>query len=121
MHDAGTVLNQALLDGQVHGALAQALGGALFEEMRYADTGQPSSATFMDYLCPTSAEACFPLVAEHLVTPSPFTALGAKGSGEGLVDELPGRAGQRCRGRAGAGRRRASTGCRCTATCSTRC
>ncbi|EKT80825.1 aldehyde oxidase [Rhodococcus opacus M213] len=89
VHDAGTILNQTLLDGQVHGALAQALGGALFEEMTYSDSGQPTAGTFMDYLCPTSAEACFPLTSDHLETPSPLTRLGAKGCGEGSSMSLP--------------------------------
>jgi 2-furoyl-CoA dehydrogenase large subunit len=89
VHDAGTILNQTLLDGQVHGALAQALGGALFEEMTYSGSGQPTAGTFMDYLCPTSAEACFPLVTDHLQTPSPLTRLGAKGCGEGSSMSLP--------------------------------
>jgi 2-furoyl-CoA dehydrogenase large subunit len=89
VHDAGTILNQTLLDGQIHGALAQALGGALYEELTYSDSGQPTAGTFMDYLCPTSAESCFPLVNDHVVTPSPLTRLGAKGSGEGSSMSLP--------------------------------
>ncbi|TQC42794.1 xanthine dehydrogenase family protein molybdopterin-binding subunit [Rhodococcus sp. WS4] len=89
VHDAGTILNQTLLDGQVHGALAQALGGAMFEEMTYSDSGQPTAGTFMDYLCPTSAEACFPLTSDHLETTSPLTRLGAKGCGEGSSMSLP--------------------------------
>jgi 2-furoyl-CoA dehydrogenase large subunit len=89
VHDAGTILNPALLEGQVHGALAHALGGALYEELRYADSGQPTAATFMDYLCPTSAEAMYPLISDHLETPSPYTTLGAKGCGEGSSMSLP--------------------------------
>jgi 2-furoyl-CoA dehydrogenase large subunit len=89
VHDAGTILNKTLLEGQVHGALAQAMGGALFEELTYSDSGQPTAGTFMDYLCPTSAEACFPLVSGHLETPSPLTRLGAKGCGEGSSMSLP--------------------------------
>jgi 2-furoyl-CoA dehydrogenase large subunit len=89
VHDAGTVLNQTLLDGQVHGALAHALGGAMFEEFTYSEGGQPTSATFLDYLCPTTAEAGFPLVTDHVVTPSPLTPLGAKGSGEGSAMSFP--------------------------------
>ncbi|VVJ21970.1 Carbon monoxide dehydrogenase large chain (EC [Amycolatopsis camponoti] len=88
VHDAGTILNPTLLEGQVHGALAHALGGALFEEMRYTDAGQPT-ATFMDYLCPTSAETTFELNSDHLETPSPLTRLGAKGCGEGSCMSLP--------------------------------
>ncbi|WP_020661417.1 MULTISPECIES: xanthine dehydrogenase family protein molybdopterin-binding subunit [Amycolatopsis] len=88
VHDAGTILNPTLLEGQVHGALAHALGGALFEEMRYTDAGQPT-ATFMDYLCPTTAETTFELNSDHLETPSPLTRLGAKGCGEGSCMSLP--------------------------------
>ena len=89
VHDAGTVLNPALLEGQVHGAIAHALGGAFYEEMRYSADGQPASATFMDYLCPTAAEATFPLVSDHIQTPSPYTVLGAKGVGEGSSMSVP--------------------------------
>ena len=76
------------MEGQVHGALAHALGGALLEEMRYTDAGQPT-ATFMDYLCPTAAETSFELVSDHIETPSPLTRLGAKGCGEGSCMSLP--------------------------------
>ena len=89
VHDAGTVLNQTLLDGQVYGALVHALGGAMFEEFTYSEGGQPTSATFLDYLCPTTAEAGFPLVTGHVVSPSPLTPLGAKGSGEGSSMSFP--------------------------------
>lgn len=89
VHDAGTIMNKTLLEGQVHGAITQAVGGALFEEMTYSDSGQPTAGTFMDYLCPTSAESGFPLTSDHLVTPSPLTRLGAKGSGEGSSMSLP--------------------------------
>lgn len=89
VHDAGTILNKTLLEGQVHGAITQALGGALFEEMTYSDAGQPTAGTFMDYLCPTSAESVFPLTSDHLETPSPLTRLGAKGCGEGSSMSLP--------------------------------
>lgn len=89
VHDAGTVLNQTLLDGQVYGALTHALGGAMFEEFTYSEGGQPTSATFLDYLCPTSAEAGFPLITDHVVSPSPLTPLGAKGCGEGSSMSFP--------------------------------
>jgi len=89
VHDAGTVLNPALLEGQVHGAIAHALGGAFYEEMRYSADGQPASGTFMDYLCPTAAEATFPLVSDRVETPSPYTRLGAKGCGEGSSMSVP--------------------------------
>jgi 2-furoyl-CoA dehydrogenase large subunit len=89
VHDAGTILNETLLEGQVHGALAHAIGGALYEELRYSDNGQPTSATFMDYLCPTTAETTYRLDSDHLETPSPLTRLGAKGCGEGSCMSLP--------------------------------
>ncbi|HKN95908.1 MAG TPA: xanthine dehydrogenase family protein molybdopterin-binding subunit [Pseudonocardiaceae bacterium] len=89
VHDSGTVLDPTLLAGQVHGALAHGMGGALFEEFRYSESGQPTSATFLDYLCPTSAEALYPLDSDHLQTPSPLTRLGAKGCGEGSSMSLP--------------------------------
>ena len=89
VHDAGTILNATLLEGQIHGALVQALGGTIYEEMRYTDSGQPTFATFMDYLCPTTAESSFPLTSNHLETPSPLTKLGAKGAGEGSAMSFP--------------------------------
>jgi 2-furoyl-CoA dehydrogenase large subunit len=88
VHDAGSILNPVLMEGQVHGALVHGLGGALLEEMRYTDAGQPT-ATFMDYLCPTAAETSFELVSDYLETPSPLTRLGAKGCGEGSSMSLP--------------------------------
>jgi 2-furoyl-CoA dehydrogenase large subunit len=89
VHDAGTVLDPVLLEGQVHGALVHGLGGALYEELTYGENGQPTAATFLDYLCPTAAEADFPLVSDHLETPSPYTRLGAKGCGEGSSMSFP--------------------------------
>jgi 2-furoyl-CoA dehydrogenase large subunit len=89
VHDAGKILNRTLLEGQVHGALVQALGGALYEEVTYSDSGQPTASTFMDYLCPTAAESSFPLISNHQETPSPLTRLGAKGVGEGSSMSFP--------------------------------
>ncbi|MDR0358386.1 MAG: xanthine dehydrogenase family protein molybdopterin-binding subunit, partial [bacterium] len=89
VHDVGTVLDQKLLDGQVHGALTHGLGGAAYEELKYSEAGQPMSATFLDYLCPTTAEAGFQLVTDHVVSPSPLTPLGAKGCGEGSSMSFP--------------------------------
>ncbi|MBM9465011.1 xanthine dehydrogenase family protein [Aeromicrobium sp. YIM 150415] len=88
IHDPGTILNPTLFEGQVHGAMVQALGGAMYEEMAYSDAGQPVS-TFMDYLIPTTAESMFPLTMAHIETPSPMTRLGAKGAGEGASMSFP--------------------------------
>jgi 2-furoyl-CoA dehydrogenase large subunit len=89
VHDAGTILDPVLLEGQVLGALVHGLGGAAYEEFRYSPAGQPTSATFLDYLCPTSAETAFDLVSDHVSSPSPLTPLGAKGAGEGSSMSLP--------------------------------
>ena len=97
VHDAGTILNPALLDGQVHGAIVHALGGALLEELRYA--GRPADRRHVHGLpVPDRGGAGFPLLSDHVETPSPVTRLGAKGCGEGSSMSIPGRARQR-RGR----------------------
>ena len=81
-HDAGTLLNPALADGQIRGGFAQAVGAALMEEFAYRPDGSFASGTFADYLVPTAVEVPEPVIA-HMETPSPFTPLGAKGIGEG--------------------------------------
>ena len=82
-YDIGRAVNPMLVDGQIHGGLAQGLGGALLEEFVYDERGQPLSVTFADYLMPTCAE--MPRAIETLVTedaPSPLNPLGLKGAGE---------------------------------------
>jgi 2-furoyl-CoA dehydrogenase large subunit len=88
MHDCGTILHPAMVDGQVRGGFAQAVGAALYEEYAYADDGSFLSGTFADYLLPTLAEVTDPLIL-HMETPSPFTPLGAKGVGEGNCMSTP--------------------------------
>jgi carbon-monoxide dehydrogenase large subunit len=82
-YDVGKALNQMLVEGQITGGAAQGIGGALLEEFRYSEDGQPQATTFMDYLMPTMAE--MPefgvLVTED--APSPLNPLGVKGAGEG--------------------------------------
>ncbi|GAA4333224.1 molybdopterin-dependent oxidoreductase [Pigmentiphaga soli] len=82
LHDAGTLLNPALADGQIRGAFAQGLGAALMEEFRYGADGSFQAGTFADYLVPTTCEVPDPRIL-HQETPSPYTPLGAKGLGEG--------------------------------------
>ncbi|SAL24092.1 xanthine dehydrogenase family protein molybdopterin-binding subunit [Caballeronia concitans] len=82
VHDAGTILNPALADGQIRGAFAQGVGAALMEEFRYGADGSFQSGTLADYLMPTTCEVPDPVIV-HMETPSPFTPLGAKGLGEG--------------------------------------
>jgi 2-furoyl-CoA dehydrogenase large subunit len=81
-HDAGKILNPALVDGQIRGAFAQGVGAALYEEFHYGADGSFQSGTFADYAVPTCMEIPTPLIV-HRETPSPFTPLGAKGVGEG--------------------------------------
>jgi len=80
--DCGTVINPMIVDGQVVGGIAQGVGAALLEEIRYGSDGQLLSGSFMDYLIPTAGEV--PAVEiRHLVTPSTVHELGTKGIGEG--------------------------------------
>jgi 2-furoyl-CoA dehydrogenase large subunit len=81
-HDAGRILNPAMVDGQVRGAFSQAVGAALYEEFAYGPDGSFLSGTFADYLVPTAPEVPDPIIL-HMETHSPFTPLGAKGVGEG--------------------------------------
>ena len=70
------------------GAVAQGVGEALLEEYVYDEEGQLLTSTFMDYLLPTIHEV--PMTEKAaLVTPSPFTPLGAKGVGEGAIHTTP--------------------------------
>jgi len=80
--DCGRILNHYLVDAQVHGALAQGIGQALYEEVMYDETsGQLLSSTLMDYTLP-NAEQVPGFVTEAIETPSPHNPLGAKGVGE---------------------------------------
>jgi carbon-monoxide dehydrogenase large subunit len=81
VHDCGNVVNPMIVEGQVHGGLAQGIGGALFERMAYDEHGQLQNASFMDFLMPYATE--IPTVElDHLETPSPLNPLGLKGAGE---------------------------------------
>lgn len=80
-HDCGTVINPLIVDGQLHGGAAQAIGGALYEEIVYGPDGQPLTTTFMDYLIPTAVEVP-PIATLHMATESPHIPGGFKGMGE---------------------------------------
>ena len=87
--DAGVILNPLLVDGQVHGGLAQGISQALFEEVRYDEVGNPLSTTLLDYLMPSAAEFP-PFERVEMETPSPINPLGAKGIGEsGTIGSTP--------------------------------
>jgi 2-furoyl-CoA dehydrogenase large subunit len=88
MHDCGTILHPAMVDGQIRGGFAQAVGAALYEEYAYGPDGSFLTGTFADYLLPTTAEIPDPLIL-HMQTPSPVTPLGAKGVGEGNCMSTP--------------------------------
>ncbi|HSR47863.1 MAG TPA: xanthine dehydrogenase family protein molybdopterin-binding subunit [Anaerolineales bacterium] len=81
VHDCGKVLNPLILEGQVHGGVAQGIANAYYEKLMYDDNGQLLNATFMDYLMPTSLEVP-EIVVGHEETPSPDNPLGVKGAGE---------------------------------------
>ena len=80
--DVGTVINPMIVDGQVHGGVAQGLGQALCELCRYDADGQLLSGSFMDYALPRAAD--LPLIESELDESQPCThnPLGAKGCGE---------------------------------------
>ncbi|MFW6382923.1 MAG: xanthine dehydrogenase family protein molybdopterin-binding subunit, partial [Haloferacaceae archaeon] len=88
LRDCGTQLNPTIVEGQAHGGLAQGIGAALMEEFVYDDAGQPQSVTLFDYLLP-SIKNVPEMEISHSETPSPITATGAKGTGEGGMIDGP--------------------------------
>jgi carbon-monoxide dehydrogenase large subunit len=82
VEDGGVLVNPMVVDGQIYGGFAQGVGTALYEEMRFDAAGQPLATTLADYLLPGAAEVPAPRL-EHIETPSPYTAFGVKGIGEG--------------------------------------
>jgi len=81
IHDCGRILNPMLVEGQVHGGIAQGIGQALWEGMAYSPDGQPLTASLMDYAMP-SAQGLPELNLDTYETPSPMNPLGIKGVGE---------------------------------------
>ncbi len=81
VHDCGRIINPVLVEGQVHGAIAQGVGQALTEGVVYGAEGQPVTGSLMDYALPLADE--FPaMILDTVETPSPLNPLGAKGVGE---------------------------------------
>ncbi|HAX69880.1 MAG TPA: xanthine dehydrogenase family protein molybdopterin-binding subunit [Anaerolineales bacterium] len=81
VHDCGKVINPLILDGQIHGGVAQGIGNAFYERLAYDDNGQLLTGTFMDYHLPTSLDV--PRIETgHGVTLSPLNPMGVKGAGE---------------------------------------
>ncbi|MDK3255009.1 aerobic carbon-monoxide dehydrogenase large subunit [Blastococcus capsensis] len=89
VHDCGNVVNPMIVEGQVHGGVAQGVGGALYERMAYDADGQLQNASFMDFLMPYASEVP-DIDIDHQQTPSPLNPLGIKGAGEAGV--IPGTA-----------------------------
>ncbi len=87
--DCGTVLNEVLVDGQIHGGVAQGVAQALYEEFVYDADGNPLTTSLTDYAIPTIGE--IPLIETvHMETPTPLNPLGAKGVGEsGTIGSTP--------------------------------
>jgi carbon-monoxide dehydrogenase large subunit len=84
MHDCGRPINPVIVEGQLHGGIAQGLGSALGESLVYDETGQLLTGTLMDYPLPR-AEDMPPLEVVHLDFPSAINPLGIKGVGESGV------------------------------------
>jgi 2-furoyl-CoA dehydrogenase large subunit len=88
VHDAGRLLNPLLADGQVVGGFAHGAGVALLERHVHDESGNLMTASFVDYLTPAAPDVPAVRIG-HRSSPSPFTALGAKGLGEGNTMSAP--------------------------------
>ena len=87
--DVGRVINPMIVDGMVHGGIAQGVGQALWEHGVYSDDGQLLAGTMMDYVVP-KADQLPSYETERTVTPSPVNPLGVKGAGEtGTIAATP--------------------------------
>jgi carbon-monoxide dehydrogenase large subunit len=85
VHDCGTLVNPRIVEGQVHGGVAQGVGGALYERIVYDEHGQVLNASYMDFLMPYATEVPARIEIDHQETPSPLNPLGIKGAGEAGV------------------------------------
>jgi carbon-monoxide dehydrogenase large subunit len=82
VEDCGRIVNPMIVDGQTHGAVAQGIGNALYEDFAYDPGGQPLTTTFMDYLIPGTMEVP-PVEVIHMETPPAVSVSGFKGMAEG--------------------------------------
>lgn len=89
VEDCGTVINPLIVEGQIHGAIAQGVGGTVLESIVYDEEGQLVTASFMDYLIPTASDLPHMEIG-HLSIPAPGSPNGAKGVGEGGTLGPPG-------------------------------
>jgi CO/xanthine dehydrogenase Mo-binding subunit len=88
VHDCGTVINPAIVEGQILGGVAQGIGRALLEELRFDGAGRLTTRELGEYIVPTASDLP-PLVIDHVVTRSPRNPLGIKGMGEGGTIPVP--------------------------------
>jgi CO/xanthine dehydrogenase Mo-binding subunit len=84
-YEVGRAINPMLVEGQLRGGVAQGIGGALLEEFRYDEAGQPQATTFIEYRLPTAAEIPPVDVLLSQDAPAPGNPLGVMGAGEGGV------------------------------------
>jgi carbon-monoxide dehydrogenase large subunit len=87
-HDCGRIVNPTIVEGQIHGGVAQGIGGALYEKLCYDAAGQPLTRTFMEFHIPTATEVPS-IEVVHLETLSPLNPLGVKGVGEAGAIPVP--------------------------------
>jgi aerobic carbon-monoxide dehydrogenase large subunit len=88
-HDCGRVINPIIVEGQIHGGVAQGIGGALFEELVFDAQAQLVTSSWLDYAMPMAIDV--PTIRTvHLESPSPRNPLGVKGAGEGGAIAPPG-------------------------------
>ncbi|WP_017755088.1 xanthine dehydrogenase family protein molybdopterin-binding subunit [Calidifontibacillus oryziterrae] len=86
--DVGRIINPLIVEGQIHGGIAQGIGQALWEQAVYSEKGQLLSGTFMDYAMPKAS--FFPMIESSFIeSPSPVNALGVKGVGEAGTTAAP--------------------------------
>ncbi|MCF8475446.1 MAG: xanthine dehydrogenase family protein molybdopterin-binding subunit [Pseudolabrys sp.] len=82
VHDCGRVINPMVVEGQIVGGVAHAIGNALFEQLVYDENAQPLTTNFGEYMLPLADDVPH-IEVHHLETPSPLNPLGVKGAGEG--------------------------------------
>ncbi len=89
IHDCGEMINPLIVDGQIHGGIAQGIGNAFYEALHFDENGTILNASLMDYLLPTALDV--PRIEiDHTTTPSPINAMGVKGAGEaGAIPVAP--------------------------------
>jgi carbon-monoxide dehydrogenase large subunit len=86
--DCGVVINPMILEGQIHGGVAQGLGETFCEQMLFGDNGEVLTGSLMNYAMPRAGDMP-PLTMGETVTPNPFNPLGVKGVGEAGCNGAP--------------------------------